>query len=404
MLAGVPQDPTPVLAPEARPRAGLGARVGLAATALLVGLFAAELLVRALGWGPTRFAETRHLESADKRVGLDLYPSDPDDSFAIDLREPAARAAWAQLPGLDAWADAAPHAVEGHYSRELCRVSRAGATLPTRAPGRGRVVLVGDSFLEGQGVAFEHTVAAQLAAALPEHDVLACGRRGYDFTLVPSDPRGLSHWMRDHVLDADVVLYAMTLNDPARSAEFQARQSYVDDWIVERRRMLGHDAVDGPGPQRASDPWSPRLGALINERLEALRIGGATMRWYTEMLEAPNEAGWAATLDQLEAFARELWRDGRRLLVALWPLLVGLEDASGYPFTQTHARIVRALEARGLRVVDTLTAFVGADTERLWVHEVDHHPNADAHGRFTGAILPALRDALALRSRPPEAP
>jgi hypothetical protein len=81
--------------------------------------------------------------------------------------------------------------------------------------------------------------------------------------------------------------------------------------------------------------------------------------------------------------------------VALWPLLVALEDAGSYPFLSTHARIERDLTALGLTFLDTSPAFTGAQTASLWVHEVDHHPNAEAHRRFTAAISGTVRDALA---------
>lgn len=371
------------------PRASIGRRLALSLGALAASLLFAEILVRLLGLEPARFAETRHLESADKRTGLDLYPSDPDDRFPLDLGDRSTRAAWApRLEGLDAWADRAPHAVPGHYSPELCRVAHEGALLPSTTSERGRVVLVGDSFIEGQGVVFDDTTAARLGERLEDTDVLACGRRGYDFAMHEDGARGLARWMHTHVLDADVVLYAMTLNDPARSEAFAARQTYVDDWIVDRRRMLAHD--DAPAVS-----FTPRLLTLLEDRVEALRIGAATMAWYREMVSDANAEGWRATLDQLARFAAQLRAEGRALIVALWPLLAQLESMQSHPFVATHARITEDLSGIGLTVIDTLPAFVGADTESLWVHAVDHHPNAEGHRRFTEAIAPAVREALA---------
>lgn len=370
--------------------ASIGRRLALSLGVLALSMLGAELVVRALGLEPARYAETRHLESDDKRVGLDLYPSDARDAFPLDLRDDAARRPLSdRIEELDGWAPRAPHAVRGDYTAELCRVAHEGDVLPAAARDRPRVVLLGDSFIEGQGVVFEHTVAARLGDALgDDHDVLACGRRGYDFAIDPSATRGLGRWMSAHVLDADVVVYAMTLNDPARSEAFARGQSYVDDWIVDRRRMLSHDATQ--------ESWlTPRLFTLVEDRIEAMRIGAATMRWYQQMVESPNREGWQATLAQLERFAERLRSEGRELVVALWPLLVGLESEDAYPFVATHARIALDLDALPLTVIDTLPAFLETDTRSLWVHEVDHHPNDEGHRRFAEAILPPVREALA---------
>ncbi len=72
-------------------------------------------------------------------------------------------------------------------------------------------------------------------------------------------------------------------------------------------------------------------------------------------------------------------------MVALWPLLVGLEGS--YPFFATHGAIARALQAHRVDLVDTLPAFEGQDPETLWVHPSDRHPNARAHRVFAAALL-----------------
>jgi hypothetical protein len=73
-------------------------------------------------------------------------------------------------------------------------------------------------------------------------EVRNCGRRGLDFpelsdafeTILPLEP--------------DVVVYALVLNDAERSAEFQARQGYVNDWILDRERL-----PDDPSPPEFRD-------------------------------------------------------------------------------------------------------------------------------------------------------
>jgi len=192
-----------------RKRPPLAGRLALALGVTLVSLVAAELAVRALGLEPARFAETRHLESDDKRLGVHPYPTDPGHTFPLDLPSSAIRAPLLdRIPELEAWASRAPHAVLGHYSAALCRVSNDGDEVLAPEPGRARIVLVGDSFIEGQGVSFEDVASERLGSVLGA-EVLDCGRRGYDFVMpgAASEQRpGLGRWMRRHVLDARVIV------------------------------------------------------------------------------------------------------------------------------------------------------------------------------------------------------
>lgn len=347
---------------------GRWGRLGLALGATVASLLFAEVVLRLLDVRPDRYPQTARFETEDKRVGLDLYPDDPRGAFPVDLRDPAERARWVARFGAlaDRWART-PHGVPFRYSEELCR----GEVPPPSE--RPRVVVIGDSFAEGQGVVEEETFAARLDDAL-DADVINCARRGYDFPT-------LRTWFEARLsLEPDVALYAMVLNDPQRSEAFQARQRYIDDWIVDRRRMFSQG--DGSPP-----PWEPRFFSLVADRVEGLRVQSETTRWYREMVGPENAEGWAATLDHVEAMDAAMTARGGRLVVALWPLMVDLE---GYPFEATHARIVEGLAARGVSVIDTLDAFRGEDAAALWVHPADRHPNGRAHAIFADAIRPAL--------------
>nr|MDQ3038046.1 SGNH/GDSL hydrolase family protein [Myxococcota bacterium] len=353
-------------------------RTGLVVASTLFALIAVELALRAIGRPPERFARTASIESADKRAAIDLYPDDPRGYFPLDLREESAREAQRArgLEGaMDHW-QRAPFGVSFDYTPELCR----GVAIPPRGEAGARVVVIGDSFTEGQGVREEDTFVAALDRRIEGAQLINCGRRGYDFP-------ALSAWFERHLaLEPDVVVYAMLLNDPEQSESFHARQAYLDDWILDRRRM-----VDGDG---APPRWQPWLWALLHDRLEGMRVGAATTRWYQEMVEAPNAEGWAATLDRIEAMRDAMRARGGAFVVVLWPLMIDLDGA--YPFTETHGTIVRALESRDITVHDALPAFVGRDEESLWVHPADRHPNELAHAIFADAIEGTVRAAVDL--------
>lgn len=247
------------------------------------------------------------------------------------------------------------------------------------------MVVIGDSFTEGQGVREDDTFVALLGAHIDDAQLVNCGRRGYDFPT-------LAEWFdRKLALEPDVVVYAMLLNDPQQSEAFHARQAYLDDWILDRRRMY----TDGDG---APPPWQPRLFALLEDRMEAARVGEATTRWYQEMVGPPNQEGWDATLAQLERMDRVMRERGGAFVVALWPLMIDLDGV--YPFEAAHRTIRGALESRHIAFHDTLPAFRGRDPRALWVHPADRHPNEEGHRIFAEALEGPLREILLAQRRP----
>jgi lysophospholipase L1-like esterase len=361
-----------------RSRPSWGGRAALVIGSAAVSLLLAELALRVLGIAPERFTRPAHLESADKRLALDAYPDDPRGYFPIDLRdrEERDRLRAQGLADIDRRVERTPFAVPLTFGVELCR----GAPIAERADGEIRVVVIGDSFTEGQGVREEDTFVARLGARLEGAQLINCGRRGYDF------PELAASFDRHLALAPDVVVYAMILNDAEQSEAFHARQAYLDDWILDRRRMIG-ERDEGAPP-----PLAPRLWSLLEDRVEAERVGRATTAWYREMFGAANQPGWAATLAHLERMDREMRARGGALVVALWPLMIDLDGE--YPFAAVHRTIVEALAHRGIAVHDTLAAFRGRDPRTLWVHPADRHPNEEGHAIFAAELEAPLRAAI----------
>jgi hypothetical protein len=85
---------------------------------------------------------------------------------------------------------------------------------------------------------------------------------------------------------------------------------------------------------------------------------------------------------------RSLDARGARLLVAPWPLLLGLER--GYPFAEAHQAIERFCLSASIAHHDLLAAFQGRRTAELWVHPVDHHPNELAHRLAADSLAPVV--------------
>jgi GDSL-like lipase/acylhydrolase family protein len=370
--------------PGSRPRREGLARLALVFGSLLVAALAAEAVLRLLGYSPARSQAPGELYGARERLFLDCYPSNPRAYFDIDLRRPDVRRGYTArgVAGVDQVAARAPFAVEFRYNSLFFRERELGP----KAAGVIRVVLLGDSFTEGQGVKENDTTARRLEALLNapgdrRWEVLNCARRGADFPSL--------HKMFEKILplEPDIVVHAMVLNDAERSRDLEARRGAMDDWILDRRRLLDSAASGRPAV------LSSRLADLVGDRVQSWRVGRETTQWYLDLYGPPNQDGWARTQADMRDMDRRLRERGGRFLVASWPLLV---DLDAYPFASADEAIARFCEAAGIPRLDLRPALQGHAAESLWVHPVDHHPNEIAHRLAAEALAPRVR-ALAVR-------
>lgn len=358
----------------ARLRAVLGT-VALALASVLAAGMLAEAALRVWRYEPQRFRNTARVVDPHGRALLDCYPTNPRGYFDIDLRDAATRERyrWMAPVRLDAVARRAPWAVEFRYNSLRFRDVELGP----KPSGVRRVIVLGDSFTEGQGVKEADTWPRRLegllnASGTGRWEVRNCARRATDF------PELYAMFEQVLAYDPDVVVYAMVLNDADRSPEFQARQSYVNDWILDRGRIQEGGTPAEPGP------LDSRLLALVSDRLETLRTSRATLRWYREMYAEPNREGWQRTQGYLREMNRRTRAQGGRFLVASWPLLVRLDD---YPFADVQETIARFCLAAGIPQHDLRPALQGRPTASLWVHPVDMHPNEIAHRLAAESLL-----------------
>jgi hypothetical protein len=342
-------------------------RLMLVAGAVLAVLFLLEAALRLMGYAPSLYRSPARIYGSKQRVLLDCFPTNPRGYFDIDLRNPAVRAHYKDLgfQRIDAVWARAPYAVEYQLNARRFR----DVEVPSRRPGVRRVVVLGDSFTEGQGVKEADTYPRRLEALLDgaepgSWEVRNCARRATDFPALLQ--------LFDEALgeDPDILVYGMVLNDAQRSAGFEARQSYLNDWITDQARRVGSAPSLGF--------FQPRLPALVRERLQSYRVGRDSTRWYRDLYGEPNREGWELTKAHILDMQRRMRERGGTFLVLLWPLLVGLEG--GYPFEEVHRTIDDFLLKSGIPQRDLLPVLRGRRSESLWVYPVDMHPNEIAHG------------------------
>lgn len=366
----------------------LFANLTLAAASAAAVLLFAELALRLAAWSPESHRPFAHVANGRRSLFLDCYPDNPRGYFTTDLRDPATRARFreAGVSRVDAIAFRAPWAV-------ACRYNSLGfrdEELAPKPPGVRRVLVLGDSFTEGQGVEERDTLVRVLERLLNESqpgrfEVRNCGRRASDFpALYEAFEQVLAH-------EPDLVVYAMVLNDAARSPELEARQRYLNDWIVDMDRMRG----EAPKALGLADS---RLAALVGDRLRRRRIGHETTAWYRDLYSPQaNPEGWPRTQQYVREMNRRTRERGAQFLVASWPILVGLEGE--YPFAAVHAEIARFCLGAGIPRVELLDVLRGRDSASLWVHPVDRHPNEVANRLAAEALHPVVWQMLETGAR-----
>ena len=343
-------------------------------------LGAVEIAARVTNWRPAARRSKRSLldRSPNRRVWYDCYSSNPNGEFRslpdvtvgswllVDNLLPPAPVPFEHLPET-------PWCVEYALSSQTLRDEERAADA---APGVLRVAIVGDSFVFGEGVPIERSLPAQLQHDLGHsYEVLNLGWPGDD---TKHEVERLASALGSlHPRRAVVVFIA---NDVPMTPELQREQDYIHD-LVQYRDVYEAKSRGGDGSILGS-----RLLYLLGVRFDMRRVTARTIRWYRDLYDPGRNA--SGLRDLQASLARLANLQGCRVVLALYPLLEGFEDA--YPLQGVHDSVAAMARSAGLDVIDLAPAFAGRPTRSLWVHPSDHHPNGSAHAIAERALLEGL--------------
>ena len=123
--------------------------------------------------------------------------------------------------------------------------------------------------------------------------------------------------------------------------------------------------------------WSA-LARAIAGRIRRSDTTQETTRWYQGLIGPQNAEGWRRTQGDIGAMKREAERHGAQFCMAVLPILYGLER--GYAFAEVHSALTDTAAQHNAPAIDLLPVLEGQPSASLWVHPVDMHPNARAHG------------------------
>ena len=271
------------------------------------------------------------------------------------------------------------------FSREKSRAACEAETARI-APEAWRILALGDSFTEADGVHYEDTWPLRLQEELARTParrrppkVVNCGVGGNDIDEIVEryTTRGERH-------RPQVVIYAYFLNDIHMNQEDQRLLTdaleRLDDplaYMYKRksglvRSLIGLAAIfETPYFILESSDYDIYLDILMK-------------RYYAE---SPTPE-LICTLDKIAFINRHCAGNGRKFMVVIFPIISHLED---YPFTNVHRLLVSELQGRGVAVLDLLSLYAGWDDDDLVVNEEDAHPNELGHKMAAEAIAEELR-------------
>jgi hypothetical protein len=265
----------------------------------------------------------------------------------------------------------------GHEHRPLAHAHLMGVDIDTnsvghrdreipvaRQPGISRIMMLGDSFVEGWGVAVEETISKRLEALFRgEGRTVEVMNTGVGNSGSVQEVEAFL--TRDARFNPDVVV----LNFDFRSAIPVPRYGY-DGWLVQHSEALvfltsGSDAVQ--------------------------RLFGTRKHWDEDYLALFDSPGWPAAKAGVHALADYCRLHRTQLLIANWP---ELHDVQHYRLGRITSLIRGVAADEHVPFVDLLEAVRDEEPSRLWVTPPDPHPNGYANGLYAAYLLPFLRRLL----------
>jgi hypothetical protein len=244
---------------------------------------------------------------------------------------------------------------EGHRDREIP---------VARQPGVGRIVMLGDSFIEGWGVPFEDTISKRLEKLFDKAgekvEVMNTGVGNYN-TIMEVEAF-LTH---DAKFKPDMVVLNWTFNDAEPvpsygSTNFLARNSEAAVFLVG-----GMDSI--------------------------LRLFGEKRTWDKYYLGLYDTPGWPAAQAAFRKLAEYCRANKIKLMVVNWP---ELHDVNNYRLQKITDLVHAMADSEKAPFVDLLPAVKGQDSSKLWVTAPDPHPNAYANELYANYLFPFLKEEM----------
>lgn len=239
------------------------------------------------------------------------------------------------------------------------------------------ILVVGDSFTFGQGIALRDTFSARLQMELDNetpntYTVLNAGLPGRNAS------QEYHYLMQEGFrLDPEMIILQATLNDAEMESYTYAP---LTAWPDFEKRYL----------------WKSHLFFYF---VLAYNIEKLPYPAYIQSLYKKSAPGYNYFHFAWEGIAVEARKRKIPVLLVLFPFF---ENMRKYPYANIHTHLKSFAEGHGYTVLDLLPAYQKSPlpATAFHLHPNDSHPNEHAHALAAQAILPVLRQSL--KSLPPK--
>ncbi len=259
-------------------------------------------------------------------------------------------------------------------------------------PGTTRVLFLGDSFTFGSGVAkradrFTDLVEAQCNASLVQErsvrrvDVFNAGINGGKPSFWWEHYQVLKDTYRPDQVFAVFFLRDGTLLPTSMMHNQELMQPILEDW--QSKPLYRHSRfLSWLYDRMAQQEFSKKFQSMLRHS-------------YLGTEEEQQE--WRLQRDFLAQLADQCRQQGRPFHLVIFPLLLNLED---YQFHDVEQEIQRFAKEQDIPVLSLTPGFLGQDARKLWVSEVDQHPNEQGHLLAAKVLTPYLLKAIASSNSP----
>lgn len=271
-----------------------------------------------------------------------------------------------------------------------------GLPYPGAKEGRKRILVLGDSFVWGDGYVNMNDIWwRQLQRELVYHgywnvDVVAAGRNGAS----TQDEFG---WLRDSTListlQPDAIVIGYVSNDPDMRDE--QGHKYVSQ-IEEQPASLA--AARLPLLDRTLGKMAPQVNTLIQTQAVKKRLGAmqseqagyVTRDWESRILEGPNFDAYDRMLSQMGSFLKQVGIPSFFVTLPNWP--------SREAFEAKYEKVEPAFASAGISFYDILDRFVEESSRQLgegsvlqWgINPANGHPGPAATHFYAQEVLGIL--------------